>query len=114
MFKYTMTAEPVFKKVKAQIFNKKTKRQETKLTKTLRGYYPVYRKKLGEIVIWSNTIFQLCKTEAEAKALAKEKLTQMLTKGSKPKTKLKGNDVMVQVYSTILNKKTGQIMRIKY
>lgn len=103
-FKYTMTAEPYFKLVK----------KGSKSIKQLAGFYPIYKKKLGEIQIWRVKASQLQKTEAEAKAFAKERLTSLLTKGGRVKFKHAKHEKMVQVYATRLNPETGQIERRCY
>lgn len=113
-FKYTMTAEPYYKLEKTQIYDRKTKKHQKVLKKVIAGYYPIYKRKLGEIEIWSVKAPHLQKTEAEAKAFAKERLTRLLTKGGWVKVKHTEDEKMVEVYSTMLNPETGQVERRKY
>jgi hypothetical protein len=113
-FKYTMTAEPYYKLEKTQIYDRKTKKHQKVLKKVIAGYYPIYKRKLGEIEIWSVKAPHLQKSVEEAKAFAKERLTRLLTKGSWVKVKHTEDEKMVEVYSTMLNPETGQVERRKY
>lgn len=113
-FKYVMTAEPHIKYLKTTKFNKKTKRYEKDVQQTISGYYPIYKRKLGEIEIWCVKAPHLQKSIEEAKAFAKERLTRLLTKGGWVKLKHKKEEKMVQVYSTMINPETGQVERRAY
>lgn len=111
-FRYTLTAHPHIEKQGHYVYDRKRKRSKFKVTKRIiTGYSPVYRKYLGDILIFEVYADKNFNTAEEAKSLAKARLKRILTRGKYVTERQQ--PVFAEIYYTYINKEVGQVVREK-